>query len=447
MNTSQHIVVAGGGWSGLAAAVELAQHNYNVTVLESAKQLGGRARRVLFNDMRVDNGLHIGIGAYTELLHLLEVVGVDANKVFHRIPFQMHSTSTKNNHTVIPPSNLPKPLNLLWSFIKASGFSVTDKIKILHFCAKLALGRLQLESDISVQAMLIKHGQSSQLIHYFWEPICLSALNIAIHKASAKVFITVMYDSFLQARDYSDFLIPITDLGNLFPDPAMEYIEGKGGSVRMGQRVSALEMDGERISGVRVGDKFISADEVILALPHVISRRLLRRHHVFDSLTDQLAYMGQEPIATIYLKYPESVTTGTPMLGMHDTLGQWIFDRSLNGQPGVMAVVISANGDHMKMTNEKLIKHIADELKQLFPQWPSHEDALVIKEKRATFACGVASNLLRPDVETQVDNCWLAGDYTATGYPATLESAVRSGVACARHIISNQMHNEAVQDD
>ncbi|MDH5437073.1 MAG: hydroxysqualene dehydroxylase HpnE, partial [Gammaproteobacteria bacterium] len=372
MNARLHIVVAGGGWSGLAAAVELAKQNYQVTVLESAKQLGGRARRVLFNDLRVDNGLHIGVGAYTELLSVLDIVGVDAEKVFHRIPFQMHYTSTKNNHMVIPPSNLPKPLNLLWSFITASGFSIKDKILALRFCTKLALGQLHLESDISVQAMLIKHGQSSRLIHYFWEPICIGALNLAIHKASAEVFITVMHDSFLQTRDYSDFLIPIADLGHLFPDPAMEYIESKGGSVRMGQRVTALEMDDERILGVRVGDELIKADEVILALPHIISRRLLSRHDVFDSLTDQLAYMGQEPITTIYLKYAASVTTGTPMLGMHDTLGQWIFDRSLNGQPGVMAVVISANGDHMKMTNEKLIEHIADEIKQLFPDWPAH---------------------------------------------------------------------------
>lgn len=447
MKTNQHIVVAGGGWSGLAAAVKLTQHGYKVTVLESAKQLGGRARRVLFNDMPVDNGLHIGVGAYTELLHLLEVVGVDADKVFHRIPFQMRYTSTKKNHMAIPPSSLPKPLNLLFSFIKASGLSMAEKIQALRFSARLALGKLELESDISVQALMIKHGQSSRLIHYFWEPICVGALNVGIHKASAEVFITVMNDSFLQARDYSDFIIPIADLGDIFPEPATEYIESKGGSVRMGQRVTALEMDNDFVKGVYVDDKLIEADEVILALPHVISRRLLSRYDIFDSLAEQLAYMGQEPITTIYLKYPDSVTTGTPMLGMHDTLGQWVFDRSLNGQPGVMAVVISADGEHMKISNEKLIEHIAGELKQLFPQWPKYEEAIVIKEKRATFYCGVASNQLRPDVETQVENCWLAGDYTATGYPATLEGAVRSGVACARHIINNQINEEAIQDE
>ncbi|MDH5190038.1 MAG: hydroxysqualene dehydroxylase HpnE [Gammaproteobacteria bacterium] len=447
MNTKPHVVIAGGGWSGLAAAVELAQHDYKVTLLESAKQLGGRARRVLFNDMRVDNGLHIGVGAYTELLHLLDVVGVDVDKVFHRIPFQMRYTSTKKNHMVIPPSSLPKPFNLLWSFIKASGFSVREKIQALRFCAKLALGKLDLQSDISVQAMLIKNGQSTRLIHYFWEPICIGALNLAIHKASAEVFVTVMHDSFLQTRDYSDFIIPIADLGDIFPDPAMEYIENNGGSVRMGSRVTGLELDGEFVKGVYVGNELIKADEVILALPHIISRRLLTRHEIFNSVSEQLAYMGQQPITTIYLKYPDSVTTGTAMLGMHDTLGQWVFDRSLNGQPGVMAVVISADGPHMKMDNEKLIAHIADELKQLFPQWPEHEEAIVIKEKRATFYCGVASNEVRPDVETPVENCWLAGDYTATGYPATLEGAVRSGVACARHIISNQMKEELTENE
>lgn len=447
MNTDQHIVIAGGGWSGLAAAVELAQHNYKVTLLESAKQLGGRARRVLFNNLPVDNGLHIGVGAYTELLNLLDVAGVDADKVFHRIPFQMHYTSTKKNHMVIPSSRLPKPINLLWSFIKASGFSIPEKIQALRFSAKLALGKLKLDSDISVQALLIKHGQSSRLIHYFWEPICIGALNVAIHKASAEVFIAVMHDTFLQQRDYSDFIIPIADLGDIFPDPAMEYIESKGGSVRMGQRVTALEMDGEFVKGVYVGNDLIKADEVILALPHIIARRLLTRHDIFDPVSEQLSYMGQQPITTIYLKYPDTVTTGTPMLGMHDTLGQWVFDRSLNGQPGVMAVVISADGPHMKMDNEKLAEHIAGELRQLFPEWPPHEESIVIKEKRATFYCGVASNEVRPDIETPVDNCWLAGDYTATGYPATLEGAVRSGVACARRIISKQMNEEMLENE
>ena len=439
MSSRPHIAIAGGGWSGLAAAVELAQHDYKVTILESAKQLGGRARRVSFDHIRVDNGLHIGIGAYTELLHLLKVTGVDESQAFHRIPFQMRYTSIKNNQIDIPPSILPQPINIAWSLIKSTGLSLNEKLQALRLCAKLALGRLNIEKDISVQALLIKNGQPSHLIHYFWEPICVGALNTHIHEASAEVFITVLHDSFLQTRDYSDFIIPLSDLGSVFPDPAMEYIEKKGGSIRMGRRVTSLEIGNDRVKGVRCANELIEADHVILALPHVITRRLLNRFEIFDSITEQLEELGHEPITTVYLKYPDTVTTGTPMLGMHDTLGQWVFDRSLNGQPGVMAVVISASGKHMKMDNEKLARQIGDELKQLFPHWPDYENFMVIKEKRATFHCGIGVNANRPDIETPVEGCWIAGDYTSTGYPATLEGAVRSGVACARRIINNDL--------
>jgi len=124
------------------------------------------------------------------------------------------------------------------------------------------------------------------------------------------------------------------------------------------------------------------------------------------------------------------------MIGLIDTTSQWIFDRRIAGQSGLMAVVISSDGPHMEMTNDELISHIANEIATVFPAWPKPESGFVIREKRATFLCHSEVNALRPDTKTPVHGCWLAGDYIATGYPATLEGAVYSGIECAKGIIA-----------
>jgi len=125
-------------------------------------------------------------------------------------------------------------------------------------------------------------------------------------------------------------------------------------------------------------------------------------------------------------------------VGMLDGTAQWAFDRRVCGQPGLMAVVISASGPHMAMGNEALIERVAGELAQLNPHWAEVEDAMVIREKRATFACKVGVNTLRPPTATAVHGCWLAGDFVDTGYPATLEGAIRSGLKCAHGILQEE---------
>ena len=132
------------------------------------------------------------------------------------------------------------------------------------------------------------------------------------------------------------------------------------------------------------------------------------------------------------------------MLGMSGTLSQWLFDRRVCNQPGLIAVVISADGAHMSWDNARLTSEVTSELRSRFPTWPEAETAMVIREKRATFECRVGTENLRPGNTTPVKGLWLAGDYTDTGYPATLEGAVRSGVQCAHRIIE-QRHSSSHQ--
>jgi predicted NAD/FAD-dependent oxidoreductase len=180
----------------------------------------------------------------------------------------------------------------------------------------------------------------------------------------------------------------------------------------------------------------IDADHVILAVSINECLRLIQPHSLLNDIHRRLSTFRFEPICTVYLQYPSEVKLDSEMTGLLDGTGQWILDLGDAGHPGRMAVVISGPGPHMDLDNESLIAHIRGELLRHYPHWPEPLRAFVIREKRATFSCHAGINALRPAARTPVRGCWLAGDYTDTGLPATLEGALRSGVACARQIIS-----------
>jgi uncharacterized protein with NAD-binding domain and iron-sulfur cluster len=142
------------------------------------------------------------------------------------------------------------------------------------------------------------------------------------------------------------------------------------------------------------------------------------------------------------LQYPQEVALNEPMLGLSGMTGQWIFDRRFAGQPGLMAIVISADGPHMRLDTETLAQLVSDELSEYF-NWPEPQQHLVLREKRATFSACVGVDALRPDITTPIEGLWLAGDFTRSPYPSTLEGAVRSGVQCAQAIIQQTKRKPA----
>lgn len=435
MDNSNSIIIVGGGWAGLAAAIELTQQGKHVTLLESARQLGGRARRLAFGSLSVDNGQHLFIAAYSETLRLMEVLGLKESEAFTRISLKL-ILAGKDTQLELSTGKLPAPLHLGWGLLNARGLSRQEKLQALRFSMHLFLSGFQQKTDCSVSDLLKTHNQPKHLITALWEPLCLATLNTPATQASAQVFLRVLRDTFGLRRSDSDLLISRTDLGGAFPTPAMDFIERNGGHVRLGSRVTGLELDNERVTGVRVGDEVLNADHVILAVPPHISQKLLAPHTQLTALSNQLGAFDYQPITTVYLQYPEDTHMETQMLGMVDTVSQWVFDRATCGQPGLMAVVISGPGPHMQQDKEVLTQQIIAELAEQFPHWPAPSDNMLIREKRATFSCDVDVEKLRPANSTSTERLWLAGDFTATGYPATLEGAVRSGVQCAKRILA-----------
>jgi squalene-associated FAD-dependent desaturase len=423
------IAIIGGGYAGMAAAVTLAANNIPVTVFESARHLGGRARGVHHNDTQLDNGQHILLGCYHHTLALIELVGGKPETDFRRLPLQL----TLHNRFELKAPRLPAPLHLLTGFLFAKGLSYAARLRAARFMLRMRHIKFKLPRDISALELLHTHGQDDELVRLLWEPICISALNTPTHKASAQVLLNVLRDSLNGSRADSDMLMPRVDLSALLPDRAAEYVKSHGGKILVSCGVEAIIAHGDEFELITAqgAQRF---DRLICAASASTAARLFNRLPALQKIAQQIAAIPYQPIYTVYLQYPASVRLPHPMLGLDRCVSQWLFDRGqIATQHGLIAAVISAEGIHQDLTHEQLAQKVAQELREKFvileaPLW--HK---VIAEKRATFSCEI--NLSRPAFITPVANLLLAGDFTEGDYPATLEGAVMSGIRCANEII------------
>jgi squalene-associated FAD-dependent desaturase len=423
-HVDRRVAIIGAGWAGLAAAVTLAEHGVAVEVFEASRHLGGRARRVAVEGLALDNGQHILIGAYTETLRLLRAVGVDPARAFLRMPLELRSASGFR----LRAANLPPPFHLLVGLLRAEGVAFGDRIATARLVAAHRRRAYRLAGDESVQAWLRRHRQPDAVRAALWEPLCTAALNTPAARASAQVFLNVLRDTIEGKRGASDLLLPCVDLTALFPEPAARHVASRGGAVHLGTAVRGIERDsgGFLLDGSR--QRF---GHVIVACAPQHAGALLASLAGLAPLASRLARIEYEPIHTCYLQYPVEVALPFPMLGFHGGLAQWAFDRGrLSGHHGLVACVLSGAGAHEALAQDELAAALHAELARALPGLPAPKWCRVIAEKRATFSCRVG--LDRPSNVTPIPNLLLAGDYTAGDYPATLEAAVRSGVAAAR---------------
>ena len=419
-----NVAVIGAGWAGLAAAVALTQARIRVSVFEAARHLGGRARSLEIEGAKLDNGQHILIGAYRETLRLMRAVGADPDKLLLRSPLAIEYPGKFS----LRAPRLPAPLHLIAALLTAGGLSWGERLAATRFMTAMRSNAYRLAADMPVAELLAVHRQSGALARYLWEPLCVSALNTPAASASAQVFLNLFRDALDGARANSDYLIPRVDLGKLFPEPAAAFVRANGGLVRLGTPVRTLERTSDGFA-LDAGAEHYS--HVILAVgPHQIDA-LLDRFPALAPTRQNVAALAYEPIYTCYLQYPADIAMPLPMTGFDGGSIQWIFDRGrLNAIPGLLAAVISARGAHQSTSQDVLAASIHRELAAFLPGLPAPLWSRVIAEKRATFSC--RSGIARPANRTAVEHLYLAGDYTASDYPATLEAAVRSGVQAAR---------------
>jgi hydroxysqualene dehydroxylase len=418
----------------MAAATELAQRDIPVVVFEAARMLGGRARRVEINGVALDNGLHILIGAYRETLRLIELTRrpPEASGLV-RMPLEL----IVHPHFHLRAPRLPAPLHLAAALICARGLDLAARMKAAAFIAAMRRQSFRLETDTSVENLLASYRQPPSVTRYLWNPLCISALNTQPHEASAQIFLNVLRDSFNGMRSDSDLLLPSMDFSALFPERAAVFLTAHGGSVQTGVTVEAVR---RRADGFELTAEDGRFSHVILAVsPHHLDA-LIAPHTELAGVSKLLQAFSYQPIYSVFLQYPPGTRLPFRMGGIEATYSQWLFDRGrLSGQDGLIGVVISASGAHQELEQGELARRVHAELSVHFPGLGEPRWQRVIAEKRATFTCSVG--LRRPTNRTPIPRLYLAGDYTASDYPATLEAAVRSGVACANLVLQDQSPN------
>ena len=432
------VTIVGAGWAGLAAGVTLSANRIPVRIFEAAKQIGGRGRNVQLDGTELDNGQHLMIGAYHELLGLLDTLQLSEQALFARIPQQLKILDAAGGAIDFELNlpRLPAPLHLLFGMLSSRPMSIGDKFSTL-----LRFNRLlntPLAQDCSVSHWLASAGLPETYVERLLKPLCLAALTTHPDQASATIFQTVLLQTFQGARANTDLLIARRNIGDLFPTQARAFIEDHGGELLTTHRVRSIETDEQRVRAIQVNDESVAVDQLVLATSPVATQRLLAPITACADVTEQLNRFEYEAITTVYLHYAQDIQLQEPMLGLRGASAEWLFDRRLCGQPGVIAGVISAVDP--ALPHEPLATRLAAELSQLFG-WPQPHHHRVIVEKRAALRCTPNIDKIRPGIQTALANLRLCGDYVhsegarSAGLPSTLEAALRSGVKCARQLI------------
>ncbi|WP_373976220.1 hydroxysqualene dehydroxylase HpnE [Chitinibacter sp. SCUT-21] len=450
--SSKRVAIIGGGYAGMAAAVELAAAGVAVTVFEAGKVLGGRARRVERASLSshstsnkpapLDNGQHLVIGAYSELLRLMRACGMDLDAAFLRQPMRLQTVGQNGEPDfLLECPRLPAPLHLAVGLFRAKGLNWGERWALIRAIQVAKWRGWRLKNDVTVAEWLKAQRQPETLISRFWAPLTLAALNTPLELASAQVLLNVLRDSLGGRRAASDLMLPKLDFTDLFPAPVADFVKNKGGYIQLGQRVKSIHGN---TGGWCVDGGEQCFDSVIIATAPHQAAKLLADSNQASELAQQLAAWPYQPIVTVYLQYEADVKLSQPMLGLADAYSQWIFDRGVtHGCAGLIAVVISAQGVHSGLSHDDLAMAVQEELHQRLGLPDLVLQQQVITEKRATFAC--TPDLQRPDNRTATQGIYLAGDYTAGlasmgkkyrgEFPATLEGAVRSGVKAAKAVL------------
>ncbi|MDY7579079.1 hydroxysqualene dehydroxylase HpnE [Herbaspirillum sp. RTI4] len=446
----RHVAVLGGGWAGCAAAVELTANGQTVSLFEAARIPGGRARRVDLDGNALDNGQHILLGAYDASLRLMRQVGIDLDQALLRLPLQMRYPPADGIGMTLVAPRLPAPWHLAVGVWRAAGLRRADKLALARFSTTARWMDWRLNVDCSVSELLNRYDQTATLIRLLWRPLCLAALNTSPEQASAQVFLQVLRDSLGGRRAASDMLLPRVDLSALFPEQAMRWIAAQGGEVEYGAAAVNLRAEGKqwRIGFRNDARPAVVVDAVVIATPPEPAALLLETaaEGIADpnvqTALNAMRGFDYRAITTCYLQYDADLRLPHPFYALTDNVGQqapgqFVFDRGQlhAAQAGLLAVVISDADTSALADHALLAAHLGQQLAQAFgqpclaqPRW-----SRVITEKRATFAC--TPGLQRPGLATGLSSVVLAGDYVASTYPATIETAVRSGVAAAQALL------------
>ena len=447
------MIVIGGGLAGLAAGVALAESGWRVRLFEQRPFLGGRATSyVLPSGEQVDNCQHVTLGCCTNLEDFYRRVGAtDKIKFFDRLVF----IDTQGRRGEMQAGLLPAPFHMTGAFAMFAPLTLIDKLSI----AWAMLNILQTNGrtwdvnqfgGISMLDWLRRRHQTKGAIERFWRVVLVSALDEELDKTDARYGIDVFWKAFLSNRTGYRMGVPTVPLAELY-DGCKSAIEEKGGEVNLRATARQLRIENGAVAAAQFdAGREERADAFILAVPHTAVAALIPGEMRSASAFRNLAMLKTAPITGIHFWFDREVMT-EPFVTLLDTTTQWIFNKtalygSLNGagkdsgKGQYLQLVVSASYSLLQTPRQEIIDMCLKEVRQALPAARDANliKATVIKEAAATFSPEPGVDRWRPKQETTVPNLFLAGDWTDTGWPATMEGAVRSGYLAAEAVLRKE---------
>lgn len=449
-------VVIGGGFAGLSASVALASAGYHVTLIEQRRYLGGRAYSFLDRNihLELDNGQHILMGCHENTFRFLKTIGT-IDRLYTQDNLHVDFLDAKGHAYRLKCPSWPAPLHATSGILRFNALSLSERFKMLKVTKDVLLEKRinpsldctgDCTGDCSVSEWLERLGQGRESRGTFWDILTYAVMNEEPDRASASLFKTVLRMAFLTDRKGSRIVIPAVPLSRLFAGHAEDYIKNHGGIIEKGCLASEILIDkregGSRVSGIRLQDgKVLEGDFYISAVPYYSLKRLLSQDVMmkYSSCFNGISQMKPSPIISIHLLFDKSITNN-PFAAFINSPIQWIFNKEMiykdKAYRGLFSIVISGAHSYLQWSSEKLLEMAMAELGKILPETNSARllYSRIIKERAATFSPKPGIDKYRLPQKTPMSNLFLAGDWTDTGLPATIEGAVLSGYRCAEMI-------------
>ncbi len=448
-------IIIGGGFAGLAAAVTLAEKGIKVSLFERRPILGGRAYSTLDSTTGdvIDNGQHLMMGCYQYTLDFLKKIKTD-----HLLQFQeemrVDFSDLNGKHYSLKASNLPSPFHLLVALFRLKSLSLREKWAIgraMNAAKKLSPHDLIALDSITAEQWLYLLKQPRETFIKFWEPLILATVNEIPAFSSAKLLAVVLREALLKDKKDSLMVLSKVGLSDLYTDAAQKFIEAHGGKVFTRKGISKIVINNSKVEKIILEDgSEEQADYYLNSTPPDAFVSMLDEETQSKPFFARFKKIHFSPILAINLWFDRPILKET-FVGLIDAPIHWIFNKGMILSPSLyegegakerskenhyLSLVISGAHSLKEMSHEDLLKTA---LQNLYKAYPESRNAVlkhhrILKELKATPSFGPGSMKLRPEIKTPISNLWLIGDWTATGLPATIEGAVKSGITAANLI-------------
>ena len=445
----KRVVIIGGGFAGLAASVELASSGHHVTIIEQRRYLGGRAYSFFDRNIGIelDNGQHIMMGCYENTFRFLKTIGaIDKLNIQNDLHVDFIDNTGQAYRLNCPP--FPAPFHAALGVLGFNAVSLINRFRMMNVTRDVLFDNTIDPSDeCTVNEWLNRLRQGKESYDIFWRALTLAIMNESPDIASASLFKNVLRKALFTDRKASRIVLPAAPLSRLYADNYEEYIKQHGGTIERGCPASELMIEDDTVTGIKLRDgRMLRGDYYIIAVPYYSLQRLLTEDIMskYNTCFSGIRELKSSPILSVHLLFDKAITD-YPFASLINSPVQWVFNKEIiyndKAYRGLITIVISGAHNYITWNGDRLIDMALSELKRRFPEARSAKllYARTIKERFATFSSRPGVQRYRPGQKTPIKNLFLAGDWTDTGLPATIEGAVLSGYRCAEMIIKSNI--------